>query len=64
MKTYRVTVSCQEYYEVDVDANTPEEAEKIISEKLNKDYYDEFKDSLESYDDVWYVCEGETRELL
>ena len=60
---YRVTISQQIYYTDDIEANSPEEAEKIANERLREDEKG-YLDSLEAYDDYGaYVVEGEAFEI-
>ena len=63
MKKYRVTVSCQTWYTIDVNAMSSAEAEEKIYQKLCNDDKDVFRNSLEAYDDNWYVVEGESYEV-
>ena len=63
MKTYRVTISCQTYYTDDIVADSAKEAERIANEKLCNDPNDKYRDSLDAYDDAWYVCNGEAYKV-
>ena len=63
MKKYRVTVSGQTWYTIDVEATSPAEAEEIVYQRLCNDDEDTFRNSLNATDDDWYVCEGEAFEL-
>ena len=59
---YRVTMSQQFYYVDDIEANSPEEAEKKANERLREDYKG-YLNSLGGYDDGTYVVEDETFEI-
>lgn len=62
MAKYRVTLSSYQYHTVDVEANSPDEAEKIVNEKLNRDE-DSLTDEYDTYDEGTYVVEGEAYEV-
>lgn len=61
MKTYKVTISSFEYRTVNIVASSPNEAEEIAKEKLDKNGNDFIKyDCSDPYEYGSYVVEGET----
>lgn len=59
MSKYRVTMANIQYYTVDIEADSPEEAEEIADD----DYLTELGTSIMAYDGDSYVVEGETYEI-
>lgn len=59
MSKYRVTLANIHYYTVDIEADSPEEAEEIADD----DYLTELGTSIMAYDGNSYVVEGETYEV-
>lgn len=59
MSKYRVTMANIHYYTVDIEADSPEEAEEIADD----DYLTELGTSIMAYDGNSYVVEGETYEV-
>ena len=62
MAKYRVTLSSYQYHTVDVEANSPDEAEKIVNEKLRTNEYS-LVQHCNTYDEGMYVVEGEAYEV-
>lgn len=62
MTKYRVTLSSYQYHTVDVEANSPDEAEKIVNEKLRTNEYS-LVQHYNTYDEGTYVVEGEAYEV-
>lgn len=59
MSKYRVTMANIHYYTADIEADSPEEAEKIAKD----DYLTELGTSIMAYDGDSYVIEGEAYEI-
>lgn len=59
MSKYRVTMANIQYYTVDIEADSPKEAEEIADD----DYLTELGNSIMAYDGDSYVVEGETYEV-
>ena len=59
MNKYRVTLANVQYYTVDIEADSPKEAEEIA----NDEYLTEIGNSLMAYEGESYVVEGEAYEI-
>lgn len=59
MSKYRVTMANIQYYTIDIEADSPEEAEEIADD----DYLTELGTSIMAYEGDSYVVEGETYEI-
>lgn len=62
MAKYRVTLSSYQYHTVDVEADSPDEAENIVNERLNRDEYS-LANEYNTYDEGTYVVGGEAYEV-
>lgn len=59
MSKYRVTMANIHYYTVDIEANSPEEADEIAEDN----YLTELGTNIMAYDGESYVVEGETYKI-
>ena len=59
MSKYRVTMANIQYYTVDIEADSPKEAEEIADNY----FLTELGTSIIAYDGASYVVEGETYEV-
>ena len=59
MSKYRVTMANIQYYTVDIEADSPKEAEEIA----DNDYLTELGTSIIAYDGDSYVVEGTAYEV-